>query len=129
MSSQQIYRLTPEFTDVRTKATSTTTPLPFRREVTAAGTMSADVKNFKSAIKSGRILVKSVKSGEVKTLAIDDKVILTNPTMLNAFEVRDARVVPKQNYTKIDPNAVNIFAHKGPDEPASTDNGISGGAL
>ena len=74
---------------------------------------------FQMSIDSGTMLVKSIKTGEVKTLAVEPGTVLKNVALSN-FEVRDARVQPKYNFTKADPGMVNIFAHKGPDEPTGT---------
>lgn len=68
------------------------------------------------SLNSGIMLVKSMKSGEVKSVNVDPNKVLKNDAFLSSFEVRDARVAPKYNFSKADPGMVNIFAHKGPDE-------------
>ena len=79
--------------------------------------IATEAGKFQMSIDSGTMLAKSIKTGEVKTLAIEPGTVLKNVALSN-FEVRDARVQPKYNFTKADPGMVNIFAHKGPDEPA-----------
>ena len=78
--------------------------------------IATEAGKFQMSIDSGTMLVKSIKTGEVKTLAVEPGTVLKNVALSN-FEVRDARVRPKYNFTKADPGMVNIFAHKGPDEP------------
>lgn len=78
--------------------------------------IATEAGKFQMSIDSGAMLVKSIKTDEVKTVAIEPGTVLKN-VALNNFEVRDARVQPKYNFTKADPGMVNIFAHKGPDEP------------
>lgn len=77
---------------------------------------ATDADKFQMSIDSGAMLAKSIKTGEVKTFAVEPGKVLKNAALGN-FEVRDARVQPKHNFTKADPGMVNIFAHKGPDEP------------
>lgn len=79
--------------------------------------IATEAGKFQMSIDSGTMLAKSIKTGEVKTLAVEPGTVLKNVALSN-FEVRDARVQPKYNFTKADPGMVNIFAHKGPDEPA-----------
>lgn len=50
---------------------------------------------FVDALDVGAMLVKSVQTGEVKTLNIDTNTVLKNPVTLDAFEVRDTKVVRK----------------------------------
>lgn len=78
--------------------------------------IATEAGKFQMSIDSGAMLAKSVKTGEVKAFAVEPGTVLKNVTLGN-FEVRDARVQPKRNFTKADPGMVNIFAHKGPDEP------------
>ena len=78
--------------------------------------IATEAGKFQMSIDSGTMLAKSIKTGEVKTFAIEPGTVLKNVALGN-FEVRDARVQPKYNFTKADPGVVNIFAHKGPDEP------------
>lgn len=78
--------------------------------------IATEAGKFQMSIDSGAMLAKSIKTGEVKTFAVEPGTVLKNVALSN-FEVRDARVQPKHNFTKADPGMVNIFAHKGPDEP------------
>ena len=78
--------------------------------------IATEAGKFQMSIDSGAMLAKSIKTGEVKALAVEPGTVLKNVALGN-FEVRDARVQPKYNFTKADPGMVNIFAHKGPDEP------------
>lgn len=78
--------------------------------------IATEAGKFQMSIDSGTMLAKSIKTGEVKTFAIEPGTVLKN-VALGDFEVRDVRVQPKHNFTKADPGMVNIFAHKGPDEP------------
>lgn len=78
--------------------------------------IATEAGKFQMSIDSGTMLAKSIKTGEVKTFAVEPGTVLKNVALGN-FEVRDARVRPKHNFTKADPGMVNIFAHKGPDEP------------
>lgn len=78
--------------------------------------IATEAGKFQMSIDSGAMLAKSIKTGEVKVFAIKPGTVLKNMALSN-FEVRDARVQPKYNFTKADPGMVNIFAHKGPDEP------------
>ena len=78
--------------------------------------ITTEAGKFQMSIDSGTMLAKSIKTGEVKALAVEPGTVLKNVALGN-FEVRDARVQPKYNFTKADPGMVNIFAHKGPDEP------------
>lgn len=98
-------------------------------DLKASGTLPRKANDFRQALDPSRMLVKSIHTGELKTVNLNGAVALTVPTSISAYEVRDDRVAPKQNYSKIDPGMVNIFAHKGPDEPKSGDDGIGGGAL
>lgn len=91
------------------------------------GSLSNYANDFKQSLSSGQILVKSIKTGELKILTINQNIDIVVPMSLDAYEVRDNRVVPKQNYSKIDTDMVNIFMHKGKDEPKN--NGIGGSAL
>lgn len=97
------------------KATASAQPLRLRAE-DAGLSIATDAGKFQMSLDSGAMLAKSVKTGEVKTFAIRPGTVLKNISLGN-FEVRDARVQPKYNFTKADPGMVNIFAHKGPDEP------------
>lgn len=81
--------------------------------------IATEAGKFQMSLDSGVLLAKSMKTGEVKAFDIEPGVILKN-TSVNNFEVRDSRVQPKHNFTKADPGVVNIFAHKGPDEPSNT---------
>ena len=78
--------------------------------------MFDEQNHFIESFNAKTILVKSMQTGEVMTLDISNEVVLRNPT-LDAFEVRDNKVVPKYNFTRADADMVNIHAHKGPDEP------------
>lgn len=78
--------------------------------------IATEAGKFQMSIDSGAMLAKSIKTGEVKTFVVEPGTVLKNVALGN-FEVRDARVQPKHNFTKADPGMVNIFAHKGPDEP------------
>lgn len=84
---------------------------------------------FKQSLKSGTMLVKSRSTGELSTLNIADQVQVCSDSILSNYVVRDKRVEPKQNYTKIDPSVVNIHAHKGPDEQPDNGGGVGGMAL
>ena len=84
-----------------------------------ANSPSMSPKDFQLSINSGMMLVKSVKGSEVKILNIEPKRVL-RPISAEMLEVRDKRVQPKYNFSKADPDVVNIFAHKGPDEPSGT---------
>lgn len=94
-----------------------------------AGALPQRVNDFKQSLDASRMLVKSVKTGELKTVELSQDLKPVAPTSLDAYEIRDERIVPKQNYSKVDPDMLNIFAHKGPDEPKPSDDGIGGGAL
>lgn len=83
---------------------------------------------FQKALNSGVMLVKSKSTGELNTLDVTDKVQVCSDAILSNYSIRDKRVEPKQNYTKIDPSAANIHAHKGPDEQQST-TGIPDGGM
>ena len=104
------------------KATGTAENLKLDRE-TLGLSVAGEAGKFKMALDSGAMMVKSVKTGEVKTLAIEPGTTLKNNVSLSGFEVRDDRVTPKHNFTKADPGMVNIFAHKGPDEAGSSSAG------
>lgn len=81
--------------------------------------------DFCHSLNAGTMLAKSLKTGEVKTINVESATVIRNPVSLSQFEVRDNRVVPKYNFTKADPGAVNIYAHKGPDEPKPSDGGVA----
>ena len=51
---------------------------------------------FRDAINSGTMLVKSVTTGETKTISLEPGVIKRNIS-LSGFEVRDARIQPKHS--------------------------------
>ena len=104
------------------KATATAENLKLDREALGLS-VASEAGKFKMALDSGAMMVKSVKTGEVKTLAIEPGIALKNNVSLSGFEVRDDRVTPKHNFTKADPGMVNIFAHKGPDEAGSSSAG------
>lgn len=104
------------------KATATAENLKLDREALGLS-VASEAGKFKMALDSGAMMVKSVKTGEVKTLAIEPGTTLKNNISLSGFEVRDDRVTPKHNFTKADPGMVNIFAHKGPDEAGSSSAG------
>lgn len=104
------------------KATATAENLKLDREALGLS-VASEAGKFKMALDSGAMMVKSVKTGEVKTLAIEPGTTLKNNVSLSGFEVRDDRVTPKHNFTKADPGMVNIFAHKGPDEAGSSSAG------
>lgn len=104
------------------KATATAENLKLDREALGLS-VASEAGKFKMALDSGAMMVKSVKTGEVKTLAIEPGTALKNNVSLSGFEVRDDRVTPKHNFTKADPGMVNIFAHKGPDEAGSSSAG------
>ena len=104
------------------KATGTAENLKLDRE-TLGLSVASEAGKFKMALDSGAMMVKSVKTGEVKTLAIEPGTMLKNNVSLSGFEVRDDRVTPKHNFTRADPGMVNIFAHKGPDEAGSSSAG------
>lgn len=104
------------------KATGTAENLKLDREALGLS-VASEAGKFKMALDSGAMMVKSVKTGEVKTLAIEPGTTLKNNVSLSGFEVRDDRVTPKHNFTKADPGMVNIFAHKGPDEAGSSSAG------
>ena len=55
---------------------------------------------FADSFKAGTMLVKSTKNGEVKTIKIDNALVLRNPVTLNSINVRNARVTPKVNYDR-----------------------------
>ena len=104
------------------KATGTAENLKLDREALGLS-VASEAGKFKMALDSGAMMVKSVKTGEVKTLAIEPGTTLKNNVSLSGFEVRDDRVTPKHNFTRADPGMVNIFAHKGPDEAGSSSAG------
>lgn len=104
------------------KATCTAENLKLDREALGLS-VASEAGKFKMALDSGAMMVKSVKTGEVKTLAIEPGTTLKNNVSLSGFEVRDDRVTPKHNFTRADPGMVNIFAHKGPDEAGSSSAG------
>ena len=104
------------------KATGTAENLKLDREALGLS-VASEAGKFKMALDSGAMMVKSVKTGEVKTLAIEPGTTLKNNISLSGFEVRDDRVTPKHNFTRADPGVVNIFAHKGPDEAGSSSAG------
>ena len=104
------------------KATATAENLKLDREALGLS-VASEAGKFKMVLDSGAMMVKSVKTGEVKTLAIEPGTTLKNNVSLSGFEVRDDRVTPKHNFTKADPGMVNIFAHKGPDEAGSSSAG------
>ena len=96
---------------------------PMVKPETLSLSVASEAGKFKMALDSGAMMVKSVKTGEVKTLAIEPGTTLKNNVSLSGFEVRDDRVTPKHNFTRADPGMVNIFAHKGPDEAGSSSAG------
>ena len=97
------------------KATAFARPLQLKPQEMSLS-IATEAGKFQMSIDSGTMLAKSVKTGEVKVFAVEPGTVLKNAALGN-FEVRDARVQPKHNFTKADPGMVNIFAHKGPDEP------------
>lgn len=96
---------------------------PMVKPETFGLSVASEAGKFKMALDSGAMMVKSVKTGKVKTLAIEPGTVLKNSVSLSGFEVRDDRVTPKHNFTRADPGMVNIFAHKGPDEAGSSSAG------
>ena len=96
---------------------------PMVKPETLGLSIASEAGKFKMALDSGAMMVKSVKTGEVRTLAIEPGTVLKNNISLSGFEIRDDRVTPKHNFTKADPGMVNIFAHKGPDEAGSSSAG------
>ena len=72
--------------------------------------------NFAQVLDSKEMLVKSVTTGQVKTIDVQGKFATVPDAAVANLSIRDDRVTPKQNYTRIDPSKVNLFAHKGPDE-------------
>ena len=96
---------------------------PMVKPETLGLSVASEAGKFKMALDSGAMMAKSVKTGEVRTLAIEPGIVLKNNVSLSGFEVRDDRVTPKHNFTRADPGMVNIFAHKGPDEAGSSSAG------
>lgn len=61
------------------------------------------------------LYVKSIHTGKNHTITAPNvNVHLGNNLTKNL--VQDARVAPKQNYSHIDTNFVNLNAHRGPDK-------------
>lgn len=76
--------------------------------------MRAD--EFMKSFDSDTMLVKSISGKEVKTLNVKDKVKFDDIGDVSRIIVREDSIRPKQNYSKVDPQMKNIYAHKGPDE-------------
>lgn len=84
---------------------------------------------FAASLNAGTLLVKSIVDGQVKTINVKGKIAIPTETALSHFEVRDQRVVPTEDYSAADPDRVNIYAHKGPNEPPAGGNGGGIGLL
>lgn len=100
-------------TQVKYVGTNTNSSAP------TASTMVVNNKTemFIDSLNKGQMLVKNISSGEVKTLSVKPQVVeALHLTSVKDLEVRDNRIVPKQNYSRVDPALVNIHGHKGPDE-------------
>lgn len=78
---------------------------------------------FSSTLNAGQALVKHIGSNEVKRIEVKPNIMNGKSIQAQAYNLRDTRVTPKKNYTGIDETIVNIFSHKGPDEP---EGGIGG---
>lgn len=78
--------------------------------------VNTDANKIKVALESGTMLVKSINTNEVKSVTVRPGAILKNISLSN-FEIRDARVVPKHDFSQADSSFKNIFAHRGPNEP------------
>ena len=65
----------------------------------------------------GKITTKSLYTGEVKKIDNNDiSTIIPTIEKVDLSVIRDSRLAPKQNYSKVDAQIININAHKGPDE-------------
>lgn len=85
---------------------------------------------FQKALNSGVMLVRSASTGALSNINVADSVQICSDSVLSNYTIRDKRVEPKQNYSKIDPSMVNIYAHKGPDEqPAGGGAGDPSGGM
>lgn len=73
-------------------------------------------EEFVKSLDSDTMLVKSINGADVKVLNVKDKVKFVNIGHVSHVIVRENSIRPKQNYTKVDPQIKNIYAHKGPDE-------------
>lgn len=60
---------------------------------------SERVNNFVSAFNDDVMLVKHIKTREIKTIPAKN-IVIRNPVNLSAFTVQDERIKPKYNFTK-----------------------------
>lgn len=80
--------------------------------------LSQRAQVFKSSLGTD-MMVKNITSKQIKHIDLAGKISTYNGKDLRSTlpNIRDDRVKPKANYSKIDETMVNIFGHKGPDEP------------
>ena len=81
-----------------------------------ANDMKLALENTEKILGAETSTATSIITGETKVIELVDKFSAISDTSLSNLSIRDGRITPKQNYSRIDPSKVNIFAHKGPDE-------------
>ena len=77
--------------------------------------MSRQINNFVNAAPAELLYVKSIHTGKNHTIAMPSVNIHLGDSLTPNL-VQDARVTPKQNYSRVDTNFVNLSAHRGPDK-------------
>lgn len=129
MSSQKLNNLSPH---ILQNAQSVQTIQP-TSEIQPTQAMKASVQKtilrqeaipVVSALLSDQMQVVDMKTGKMTVKMVDKTKITIAAFDPASKSLRPVGITPKQNYSTVDHVLVNLYGHKGPDEPSDNNGGV-----
>ena len=129
MSSQKLNNLSPH---ILQNAQSVQTIQP-TSEIQPTQAMKASVQKtilrqeaipVVSALLSDQMQVVDMKTGKMTVKMVDKTKITIAAFDPASKSLRPVGITPKQNYSTVDHVLVNLYGHKGPDEPSDNNSGV-----